>query len=127
MRGLEIAILVIFISASIGFLGQIGIFGTQYGYEERGPYMFWTVSNLTAYQDKDLSVFDQVKLYIQFTIDSILWLAQIMFSIIVIYPVLVDTFHVPAAAATVISLGVWMSIVLGYAQWRAARSTEGLR
>ena len=127
MRAVEISLFLIFLSASIGLMNGIGVFDSHYGYEERAPYMFWSVSNLTQFQDENPSLWDQVVVYVQFTIQAIFWIATILFTVIAIYPALVNTFHVPAALSILLQIGLWAIYIIGYVQWKRGASIEGLR
>ena len=127
MRALEIAIFLLMISASISLVNSMGILDNTYVYNDNTPYRFWTVSNLTDFQTDNPTILDQVVVYVQFLIASILWIVNIIATTIFIYPVLVDAFGVPGALSLFLQLGIWLNWVIGFVQWRRGASVEGLR
>lgn len=127
MRALEITIFIVLLSASIGFLNAMNAFDNPYVESDSSQYSMWSVSNLSSFDNQNPSILDQAGMLLNFAIMAITWVITIVLTIIVIFPTLVNTFHIPMALSALLQVGVWMVYVIGIVQWQRGASVEGLR
>jgi hypothetical protein len=130
LRAIDISIFLIALQASLKFVAILGIFSTSY---YAGPANHWTeqsISNLSDYSvnatsaTMELSLFQEASMAIEFLYDSLFFMIEILLSVIVIFPTLVRTFHIPIEVSGFLQTFVWFMYYLGYRQWKSGKSVD---
>ncbi len=121
-RATEIALALILLQASIGFVDAIGMFDTTYvaPIQNDASYNITHLSTMGA-DTENTDWIDQITAGIDLFIGTFLIGFKIVFSIIFIFPTLVDRFHVPAAISIFIQAGIYYSYATWYAQYRSGK------
>ena len=125
MRMIEIALFLIILNATIGFVADIPLFPEQYITTPQNDYMSYNISSLSESigdVSEDPGFIDYAKFSITWAWEGFKMLLKIIFSIVVIYPAMVEVFHVPPALAALLNVGVIVIYILGIIQWKSGKS-----
>lgn len=119
MRAIEIAVFLILLQASIGFVSGMGIFEPDL-YVESNQFTEWGIDNF----DDEFAPGSQSSLTasIELLIQSVGMIASMMLAVLIIYPLLVGTFFVPATVAALIQVGIYAVYLLGGIEFMSGRS-----
>ena len=134
MRAVDITILLIAIQASIGFINTIGVFDDTNTFFAT-PQNHWTeqsVSNLSEYSsvsstsagDGEMSLFEQASLAVEFLWDGLFFMVDILLAVIVIFPTLINIFHIPIVVSGFLQTFVWFMYYIGWRQWKSGKSVK---
>ena len=130
MRAIDISILLIAIQASLKFVLLLGVFTTSYYAVPSNHWTEQSVSNLSQYSVNatsttvELSLFQEASLAVEFLFDSIFFMIEILLSVIVIFPTLINIFHIPVAVSGFLQTFVWFMYYLGYREWKSGKSVD---
>lgn len=133
MRAIDVTILLIAIQASLKFVFLLGIFSTAYYVV---PVNHWTeqsISNLSQYSVNatsgtgELGLFEQASMAVEFLWDSLFFMLEILLSVIVIFPTLINVFHIPIVVSGFLQTFIWFMYYLGYRQWKSGKSVDQFR
>ncbi len=121
-RATEIALALILLQASIGFVDGIGMFNTTYvaPVQNNASYNLSYLSDMDASAD-DPDWIEQITTGIDLIVGTFLIGFKIIFSILFIFPTLVDRFHVPVGLSIFIQAGVYYVYATWYAQYRSGK------
>jgi len=130
MRALDIAIALVLLQASIGFINGLHIFdqGTDVIYYENDTarYREYNITSLEgAVKDVgETSVWDNILGGIGLVGSAVTLMYQMFVTVIFIYPALAHNFGVPAGISTVLQAAIWFTYALGIFQILTGRSTK---
>lgn len=129
IRALDIAIYLIIIQATIGFVNQLGIFDEDYYANQKNPYTEYRISSsekeFYKAQVEEPSWIDKGLYLVELTIDGLFAILQIFLAVLIIFPTLINVFEVPAGLSVLMQVGIWMVYYLGWNQYRSGKSLEG--
>lgn len=121
----RIALILIFIQASMGFVNGLGLFnsnGVNYDFATtpQNQYTDYKVTNLTEYKgimgDKSGNTISTIVEGMQLFFNGLPIAAKVLFSPIIIYPTLVTAFGIDPLISGFIQLGVWAIYSLAIAE-----------
>lgn len=120
-RATEIALALIILQASIGFVDAIQMFDTTYTAPVQNNASDYNISYLSEYSTdiNDPDWLDTLSAGIDLFIGTFLIGFKIVFSIIFIFPTLVDRFSVPSALSAFIQVGIYFCYATWYAQYKS--------
>lgn len=130
MRAFDIILFLIILQASIVFVGHAGIFNHNYLTNTslaENQYSTYTVKgNLSGYSDvsQNPSAWDYFKTSITWAVQALIMFVKILFSVLVIYPTLVDVFGIPAPLSALIQVVIVVLWVIGLAQLKSKTSIK---
>lgn len=120
MRAIEIAIFLIVLQASVGFVSGLDLFSTgldagENQYTDYGDDTQWD-------REEDATttpgVIDTASVAIDMTIGALLKVIEILGAIFIIYPVLVTTFMIPAPVAAILQVMIYAIYGIAYVEYR---------
>lgn len=128
IRALDIAIFLIILQATIGFVNSLGMFDYDYYATQNNTYTQYTVQDLEEYETmaQNPGVSDYVSLAVDLAWEGIIIIAKVFFSVVLILPTLVSVFEIPTALAALIQGLVYFVYIIGWAQWKSGKSMEGI-
>ena len=126
MRAIEISIFIMLIQASVVFVNDVGMFSTNYAASPHNAYTEYNVTQLSAGVEnpEQMGLMDWFWISVRWVFDGLFIILKMLLAVIVIFPFLVFTFHVPVPLATLIQVGVYVIYWLGYASWKSNRPLE---
>ncbi len=135
MRAIDITIFLIAIQATLKFIFLIGIFGTAYYVVPSNHWTEQSISNLSEYSVNytstgstgEVSLFEQASMVVDFAWDSLFFMFEILLAVIIIFPTLINTFHIMPAMSAFLQTFVWFMYYLGYRQWKSNKSVDQFR
>jgi len=118
MRAVEIAVFLILLQASVGFVSGMGIFGPDLHIEDNA-YTSWGIDNF----DDDIELAEQSSLTssIELLWKSLSMILEMLLAVLVIYPILVSTFYIPSTVAVLLQGGVYCIYMLGVIEFLSGR------
>ncbi len=120
-RATEIALVLIILQAAIGFVDGVGMFDKTY-VSPAPNNATYSVSDLSVYENVgDNDIFSMASAGIDMFIGTFLIGIKIIFSIILIFPTLVDRFNVPVVLSVFIQAGIYFVYATWYAQYRSGK------
>jgi hypothetical protein len=114
----RIALLLIFIQASIGFTNGIGLFDHNYYATAHNEYTEYNITQVNDYKPvmgKGGMIATLVQISQAF-LDGLPLAGKILFSVGVIFPTLVNTFGIDGLISSFIQLGIWCMYTLAIAE-----------
>lgn len=133
MRAIDVTILLIAIQASLKFVFLLGIFSTAYYVVPANHWTEQSISNLSQYSVNatsgtgELGLFEQASMAVEFLWDSLFFMLEILLSVIVIFPTLINVFHIPIVVSGFLQTFIWFMYYLGYRQWKSGKSVDQFR
>ena len=139
MRALEITIWMLMILTaptlvySMGFMPQNTTTCTTLDCQAR--ITIFNMANSTQLQEIDLSntnpafmVWDAMTFGLTFIVYAAFWMLYLLSTIVLVGPALNSMFHVPAALASWLGVGIWLLWILAYVQYkRGGLGTDAIR
>lgn len=120
MRAIEIAIFLIVLQASVGFVSGLDLFSTGLDagdnqFSAYGDDTQWDAASETETSD---SIMDYATITAKMTIGALQKIVGILSAIFVIYPVLVTTFMIPAPVAAILQVMIYAIYGIAYIEYR---------
>ena len=110
----DIWYLLTFCGLAIGFVNGLGVWGVDYmTAPDAGAFELSDIENIAS--DGDISAWDQFTLLVSQAVTAFGMIAKMALSVVLVYPVMVDTFHISPLAAALVQTGVvlsWVSFFL---------------
>lgn len=115
------------LQATIGFVNALGMFDYDYYATQNNTYTGYTVRSLGEYEEeaKNPTPGSYVRMAVDFSLSSVVMVAKILFSVVLILPTLITVFEIPTALAVFLQGIVYFVYVLGWAQWQTGKSMAG--
>ncbi len=122
MRAYDIAMWLIILQASIGFINAIGLFETQYYATPQNAYNY-EIQDLDEYKvlTDNPGVLDYTRMGINWAWEGLVVIFKIIFSIVIIYPMLIKEFGIPAVLSVFLQATVYVVYAVGYKQWKSGK------
>ena len=125
MRAYDMALILIILQASIGFVNGLGIFDRDYYATQNNTYTQYRVANLTEYNPSEgEGLADYVADLARWVVDGLKLLFKVVGAVFIIYPTLTDTFGVPSGLSILLQGGIYVIYIMGWVQWK---SNKGMR
>ena len=120
-RATEIALALILLQGAIAFVDATDMFDTTYTAPIQNNASDYNITYLSEYSSdiNDPSWIDTITAGVDLFIGTFLIGFKIVFSIIFIFPTLVDRFSVPLALSVFIQLGIYFCYATWYAQYKS--------
>lgn len=126
--------MLIILQASISFVNTLAIFDDDYYANVNNTFSGYEVSDLDTFsnQANEPGLLDYVEGIARLAWEMIWAVARILFGIVLIYPVIVDTFHLNdfpevQALLAVVQIGIYIVYYMGWAQYKSGKSFEGFQ
>jgi hypothetical protein len=116
VRATEIAIILIILQASIGFVNEMGIFSEDYAPTQNNQFTNYTVTDISGYDSGSKSIYEQATAVVSIFFDGLRTAGTILFSVVVIYPTLVNLFHILPVISAFLQLVIWIIYSLAIAE-----------
>jgi len=128
MKAYEISLFVVILSATIGFVNGIGVFGYQYEMTPQNDYVEWNVSQIGENfgNTSQISFFSKLTATTDMVIQGFSILIDMLFAIVCLYPTLVGVFHVPAQLSALLQVGIYAIYAIGILQFISGRSFKNI-
>ena len=123
---------ILILNAAVVFVADVNLFDANYleqGDLARNQYSSYTiVDNLSEYGNASInpSTWDYFKMSVTWAIEAMIMFVKIVFSVVFIYPILVEVFYVPEVLSGFLQIGIWSLYLVGIAQWKAKVSTKNM-
>lgn len=130
IRAIDLAIFVLILNAAVVFVADVELFDANYLEQSdlsRNEYSSYTIEdNLSEFGNASasLSNWDYFKMSVAWAIEALIMFIKIVFSVVFIYPVLVEVFGVPDVLSGFLQIGVWALYLIGLAQWKSKVSAK---
>ncbi len=120
-RATEIALALILLQASIGFVDAVGMFDTTYVATVRNNASY-NLTHLSSYENvNENDIFAQAAALADMFIGTFLIGLKMVFSVIIIFPTLITRFHIPLEISVFIQAGIYYVYATWYAQYRSGK------
>jgi len=121
-RATSLALFIILVQASIGFVDASGLFSAHY-LDTPQNNANYQLEDLKAYsaQTDDPGLWDDAKTLARWSIDAFLIGIKIVFAVAFIFPTLVKDLGVPAILSAFLQVGVYFVYATWYAQYRSGK------
>ncbi|HHY08643.1 MAG TPA: hypothetical protein GX530_09040 [Corynebacteriales bacterium] len=107
--------LLTFAGLAIGFVNGLGVWGLDYmTAPESSTFELSDIESMTG--GGDISAWDQFTLLVSQAVTAFGMIAQMALSVVLVYPTMVDVFHMPPIVATLVQGGVVLSWVSFFMQ-----------
>ncbi len=118
-RAAEITLLLILLQASIGFVDATGLFTAHY-MGDTSNNASYTITNLNQYQTSG-DITDELLLAAHWIWEGFFIGIKIVFTVIFVFPTLIDKFHVPLELSLFIQAGIYFIYASFYAQYKSGK------
>lgn len=119
-RASEITLLLIILQASIGFVDSINLFDAQYVGDVSNNASY-TISDLSQYEVSTNSPIDELLLAAHWIWEGFFIGIKIIFTVVFVFPALVNTFHVPIELSLFIQAGIYYVYATWYSQFKSGK------
>lgn len=121
-RASDFTLFLILLQGSLAFVDATGMFSSHYlGTPDNNAS--YTIQNLNDYRAiEDQSVFDEVRVLAQWAFDGFFIGLKIVFTVIFIFPMLVDRFQIPLILSVFIQAGVYYQYAIFYSQFKSGKA-----
>lgn len=114
-RFYDIWYLLTFCGLAIGFVNGLGVWGLDYmTAPESSTFELSDIESIAG--GGDVSAWDQFTLLVSQAVTAFGMIAQMALSVVIVYPTMVNVFHVPPIVATLVQGGVVLSWVSFFMQ-----------
>lgn len=121
MRAFYLALFLILIQGSIGFVNAVGLFDESYMATPQNQYMDYRVGDIDTSVSESPGIVDYVYMSVMWVWQAFVVLIQIILAIVLILPTLIVTFQFPASLSVFLQLGIYVVYYIGYVQFKANR------
>lgn len=120
-RASEITLFLIILQASIGFVDSIGLFSEHYMDvpDNNASYVVSDLEDYAAQRDQD--AIDVVWLMATWAWEAFFIAIKVIFTVAVVFPTLVNTFHIPVELSLFIQVGIYYVYAIWYAQFKSGK------
>ena len=124
IRAIDIAVFILILNAAVVFVSDVDLFDANYleqGDLARNQYSSYTIEeNLSEYGNaSSISTWDYFKISVVWAVQAMIMFVKIVFSVVFVYPILVEVFGVPDVLSAFLQVGVWAIYIVGIFQWKA--------
>lgn len=131
MRALDISKMLVCISLVIGLINGIGVFDEQYQHtlpSDTSGYILHNVSEIGEDLGNvtDLTTWDYAKFTIMMGYEALIMLIKVLLAVVIIYPVLVYTFHIPIVFSVLIQALIWVNYAVAMVQYKKGITFKGM-
>ena len=120
-RASDITLFLILLQASVGFVDATGMFSEHY-IDVPSNDADYTLDDLGEYSaPTDPGILDEIMLAAHWMVESFLIGIKILFTVIFVFPTLVNTFGVPVALSLFIQAGIYYVYATWYAQFKSGK------
>ena len=114
-RFYDIWYLLTFCGLAIGFVNGLGVWGVDYmTAPDSSAFELSDIESMAG--GGDISAWDQFTLLVSQAVTAFGMIAQMALSVVIVYPTMVNVFHVPPIVATLVQGGVVLSWVSFFMQ-----------
>lgn len=119
MKAYEIALFIIILSASIGFMNNIGVFGIEQ--QTAAPESEFTERNISNLENltqnqSEASVLEKTTVSIHWLFRGLSMMLDIVGAIFFLYPTLDNVFGIPGSISALLQSAIWVVYVVGIVQ-----------
>ena len=127
MRAFDIAIMLVILNATIGFVNAIGVFsGYASAVTPQNNYTEWDVSQIgEEYGEFNQSFLSNTWLTLldpRFLWNAFMVFCQVLLAVVYVYPILESVFCIPDILSAVLQIGIYGFYVMGIVQFQSGRS-----
>lgn len=130
MRALEITYILIILQATIGLVNGIGIFNEDYYVNVNNTFTEYEITDLSTHQNQiqQPNILTEAAGLVELAWGAIFNIGKILLAVVLIYPVIVDTFHLEdytqvTALLAVVQVGIWVLYTVAFFEFITNRST----
>lgn len=122
MKALAIALFIMFVTASIGLVTDLGVFDTEYAVPDEQDAWFKDMQNVSIDEDK-ITKNNEYSIIGSFKVGLRMFISMIKGALMV-GPILMNTFGVPGSLAVLLHMGVLASYGIAAVQILLGRSIK---
>jgi len=124
MRAADILLFCLCINASIVFVNELGIMGSteRWFMPQTGTAFDNQFQDINQYDTDNISWGEMVQIAIIWLVETTLFVIRFLVQAVIIVPVLIRIFGVPAPLAVMLQVGLYFIYMWGIVQWKSGKS-----